>query len=198
MIGLKVCGWQNARPNCEVIGMSRAKRRGRPYKARKSVSLAQIPLGGDHGTGTAAATRGTMVEPMKDENGKNPNSMGRRRRVSQIERLWKKELLTMRQIQAAQAIQDAHARADALSSGGEFKERVQASPKPDATISVQVDAISHLAHVMKPVRPRDRHIVDHICVQNRSAYELVRGGSAVRLFARFRKTLDDVADHLCY
>lgn len=178
--------------------MSRAKRRGRPYKARKLVSVAKIPLGGDHGPGTAAATRGTVVEPLMNENGKNPNNMGRRRRVSQIERLGSGGLLTMRQWQAAYAIQEAHARVDALSSGGEIRERVQSSPKPDATIEAQVDAISHLAHVMTPVRARDRHIIDHICVQNRSAYELVRGGDAVRLFARFRRVLDDVADHLRY
>lgn len=168
--------------------MARAKRRG-PKTKRKSVSVAPVPLGGDHGTGTHAATAGTIVSALTDEKGKNPNNMGRRRRIEVIGTL----ALTMRQEQAAKAIRDAFCRVQRLSSGGELKERVQSSPKPDATIAMQVDASSQWVYVMKAVKPVNRRIIEHVCCDNLPLVELV-GYKQSRV--RLAQTLDCVADHI--
>lgn len=166
---------------------------------KKHVSLAPIPLGGDHGTGTLAAKLGTVLEPMKDDKGRNPNNIGRRRRTSEIDRLAPK--LSMRQEQAARAISDAYCRVEALSSGGELKEWVQASPKPDACVAVQVAAQSELAHVMKgvPGKPVEcRIVVEHVCWKGLPVRHLAAGRDHGAYMASLKVALDMVANHLRY
>lgn len=167
--------------------MARAKKR----RGRKHISTAPITLGGDHGTGTAAANTGTVLKPVKNENGSNPNNMGRRYRVEVIETLD----LTLRQQQAAMAIRNAYCRVEALSSGGELKEWVQSSPKPDAAVAAQIGAVSTYAYVMKGVLRVDRPIVEHVCFKNLPLRQF-KGHS--RQGERFRQALDRVADHMRY
>ena len=64
-----------------------------PRRARQKPSSPSIPFNGDHGTGTAAAMAGTRLEPVEDEEGRNPNNMGRRVREDRIKRI----KLSMRQ-----------------------------------------------------------------------------------------------------
>ena len=174
--------------------MSKRQRRGRPRKARAVTLAAPKGFNGDHGTGTQAAQYGTEVVAVKD----SPNHMGRRQRVNVITRLEERNLLTMRQIQAARAISDAYARVQTLSSGGELREVVDSTPKPDATVEMQVRANSEWVHVMRPVHKADRHIVEQACCLNIPLTQIARGGKAVRLYQRFRKSLDAVADHMRY
>jgi len=169
--------------------MARAKKKtGRPRKTRK-ITLPRY--GGDHGTGTAAALAGTVVEPITDEKGSNPNHMARRVRQSVIKGL----SLTMRQGQAAEAIQDAYCRNQMLSSGSPLREQVDASPKPDATIAAQMEAQSRLIWVMKAVNHADRPVIEHICWYNLPLRALP---SRKRCGVRLRDALDAVADHLNY
>ena len=170
--------------------MAKAKKRpGRP-RAKRHVSTAPSPWNGDHGTGTAAATAGTQLEQVLNDNGANPNHMGRRRRVDVLDAI----TLTMRQRQAAEAVRDAYSRVQMLSSGGPLKEQVQSSPKPDATIAVQVDANSRWVYVMKPVPWRARELVEHVC-----CYGLpLRTSGYVRSRELFTLLLDRIADHLRY
>lgn len=163
--------------------MPMAARRGRPRKSRP------VSLGGDHGTGTALAIAGTRVEKLD-----GPNQMGRRVRINQIRSLEKRKVLTMRQIQAADAIQQAYCRVEMNSSGGALKEQVDSSPRPDAIIASQVDAQSRLECVMRPVLRSERAIVETVCWHNRRL-ALAPGP---RQLARFRDALDRVADHLRY
>ena len=154
-------------------------------RKKKKVTLPQY--NGDHGTGTPAATKGTLVVPIKG----SPNKMARRQRADAYKRI----TLTMRQGQAAQAIRDAYCRVDMLSSGGPLKERVQSSPKPDQTIDVQVAAQSRLHHVLKPIKRADRPIVDHVLWHNKPLRALK---NSPRCAARLRVALDMVANHLGY
>ena len=180
--------------------MSRAKYRrkgGMPRKASRYISTAKKPWGGDHGTGTQAANCGTEIVALKDENGSNPNNMGQRRRVDRIQWLMDRGYLSMRQFQAGKAIQSAYGRVESLSSGSPLKERVQASPKPDATVAAQVDANSQLVHVLRPVLRSERDIVEHVCRDNQPITTLGRSGY-IRAAARLRQALDRVADHMKY
>lgn len=177
--------------------MSKAKRikrrAGRPRKASRSVSVAPMPLNGDHGTGTKAATHGTVVKKLAD----NPNHMGQRQRVCRIDWLMARKWLDIRQYQAAKAIQIAYGRVDALSSGSELKEQVQSSPKPDATIAAQCDAVSRLTHVMRPVHRSQRDIVEHVCWHNQPITSLSAKNHR-RSAHRLRDALNAVADHMQY
>lgn len=179
--------------------MGRKKRRlknGTHFKAkpRGAVSVPNTPWNGDHGTGTHAANFFTEVRPVEDEKGRNPNRIAQRRRVNVIEKLTS---LTMRQKQAAEEIQNAYGAAEKLSSGSPLKEQVDASPKPDAVITAQVDAQSRLQRAMKAVHRSERQIVEHICWHNLPPHTL-EGGSHRRWMARFKASMDRVADHLQY
>lgn len=165
--------------------MARTRRQRRNRKAE----LPTIPLNGDHGTGTTAATHGTVLEKLPD----NPNHMGRRYRKD----VYKAMSLTMRQEQAARALRDAYCGVEALSSGGPLKERVQSSPKPDATIDVQCAAISRLVILTTGVLRADRQIVEHILRDNQPGVLLSRAG-VENWSERFKQTMDRVADRAGY
>lgn len=164
----------------------------RRRKAQKRVTTSQLPWGGDHGPATAAATAGTVVEPI---DGPNPNRMARRRRKIIINDMLKRKTLTMRQHQAAEAIQLAYLRVQSLSSGTPLKEQVQSSPKPDASVTIQCGAHSRLVHVMRAVKKADRELVETVCWHNKPLRSAIRGGY-VRGYQRFRDALDAVADHI--
>ena len=160
----------------------------------KGVTLAA--WGGDHGTGTPAAKRGTRLEEMLTEDGRNPNRMARRRRVNRIEQMMKQGQLEMRQYQAALAIQEAWCRVETLSSGGELKEYVQASPKPDAVTAKQVDAATRLKQVMDPVPGAMRYVVEHVCWHNEPLASLPRGSRHGCHSANLKVALHLVANRL--
>jgi len=162
-------------------------------KPRKKVTLP--PFVGDHGTGTAAATAGTVLEPITDAEGRNPNRQARRRRVNAIDEITS---LSMRQAQAAKAIEIAYCRVEQLSSGGEIKERVQSSPKPDQTVAIQCDANSRLVQVMAAVPSAMRAVVEHVCWHNRPLSAMRPVNMRASHTAGLKVALDLVANRLRY
>ena len=165
----------------------------RKTRARQKPKKLVVPkFNGDHGPSTQAALAGTVLEAM-DEDGKNPNNMGRRKRIEHFEQMG----LTLRQYQAAKEIRDAYCEVQIQSSGGPLKEQVDASPKPDETIDAQTDAQSRLNRAMKKVPSGiPRRIVEAICWNNQDPADLPREWANVR--AQFKITLDLVANHLRY
>ena len=167
-------------------------RKGRPRKSRKVTLSTPMPHNGDHGTGTQAASEGTVVVPIKS----SPNRMAYRKRVSALDRLIAAKKLSGPEQQAANAIRDAYARVESLSSGSPLKEQVDASPKPDATIAAQVDAMSEWAHIISVVK-RDRQIVEHVCCEGQPIRTLPAKFKR-RALIRLRAQLIKVAVHLRY
>ena len=165
-------------------------------KNKRSVSLSEF--NGDHGTGTSAAKSGTVLEQAKTDDGRNPNKMARRKRINRIEEMSKRNQLSMRQYQAGIAIQEAWCAVQTLSSGGELKERVQASPKPDATVARQVDASSQLKFVMDPVPSAMRYVIEHVCWHNQPLYTADAGRKHGSAKANLYVALDLVANRLRY
>ena len=163
-------------------------------KPRKYVSLAKIPLRGDHGTGTTAATIGTEVVPLKNDDGSTPTHLGQRRRVSIIDKMTS---LTQRQKQAAVEIRDAFAVVESLSSGAPLKEHVDSSPKPDSVVTAQLHAQSRLARCMMPLLRSERPLVERICWENKPPQGLTPNERR-RWYTRFKTAMDRVADHLNY
>jgi len=166
-----------------------ARQKKRKSQARRKPSLAKLPWNGDHGPSTAAATAGTVLEPIE---GDNPNRIARRRHKSAIEAI----KLTMRQEQAAKAIEEAWCRLQMCSSGGALKEQVDASPRPDASIARQVDAQSRWQWVTKALLSSERRLVEWVCCENQSIQMAGRKIGEARATERFRVAMDRVADHL--
>ncbi|MGB1215828.1 MAG: hypothetical protein ACPG4X_20840, partial [Pikeienuella sp.] len=127
--------------------------------------------------------------------GSNPNNMARRKKVNRIDQMTS---LSMRQIQAAKAIENAHCRVEMQSSGSPLKERVQSSPKPDKTIAHQVDAQSHLVFVMGAVPTAMRYVVEHLCWHNRPISDLGPSDKRGNHYANLKVALDLVANRLRY
>lgn len=172
--------------------MTRRKHRtGRAGKPRANRTK-PLPIVGDLGTGTVAATTGTVVDLLPDP---NPNRVSQRRRRDALDRLIERGLLSMRQQQAALAVRDAYLRVQTLSSGGPTQERVQSSPKPDATVAVQIAAMSRLVQVMAALTPSQRSVVEHVCWHGRPLRTMQ---AFPRAAARFYLALSRVADHLNY
>lgn len=160
-------------------------------KPKSAVSLAYTPYNGDHGAQTEAANANTVLVPVKE----NKNNYAYKYRVNAVDLLEGK--LTMRQIQAARAIQRAYQRDQMLSSGSPLKEQVDGSPKPDATIAAQVEARSLLKHCMAAVRRSERRIVEGVCWHDERIGTIGREGYP-RTLARFRIAMTRVADYLGY
>ena len=169
---------------------------------KKKITLA--PLIGDHGTGTLAANMGTSLEPLVDSQGKrNPNNMGRRRR--KLQSLVWQDKLSLRQVQAAEAIERAYAGVERLGSGGDsigrmidLRTSVDASPKPDATIDVQAGAQSQLVRVMKAVPKAARPVIEHLFWHNRALSQFAQGKAFYNRTAEIKVALDLVANHMRY
>lgn len=162
---------------------------GRPRK--KSVTMRK-PLEGDHGTGTAAAIAGTVMEEIE---GDNPNNRGRRRRLEVIE--LRSLGLSMRQTQAAREIRNAWCAVEMLTSGGELKEQVDASPKPDAVKTAQISALSRYRIAMKGVPAGiPRQIVEAVCFHNKHPDDLPKEWASVK--AQLKVALDLAANRLGY
>ena len=146
---------------------------------------------GDHGTTTKLARTGTVLEPMENDNGKNPNNVFRRRRTEAIENF----TLSMRQGQAAKAVRNAYCRREMLTSGGPLKEKVQTSSRPDASVATLLEAQAQLDLCMAAV-PRDfKAVVEHICWHNLPAYTLKPGTETMHR-AMFKVAMDLVANKL--
>ena len=162
-------------------------------KRKRQKPTKPIPYNGDMGTGTRAATAGTVVEALTNDDGSNPNHMGRRRVVERYEDMG----LSLRQYQAAKEIRDAWCEVQMQSSGGPLKEQVDASPRPDETIAEQTDAQSRLERAMRKVpNGIPRRIVEAICWNNQDPKSLPKEWANVS--AQFKITLDLVANHLRY
>lgn len=149
----------------------------------------KLPLIGDHGTGTKAALAGTTLVKME-----GPNNVGRRQRVSQLDR-WKAKL-SQRQYQAAEDLYNAYSRVEMLSSGGELKEQVDASPKPDAVVATQVDAMSSLVRLTQSIPANMVYVVDHVLRENLPISRL--GKNHGMHSANFKIALDFVANKQRY
>lgn len=172
-----------------------------PRSRRKPAKLRDY--GGDHGTGTQAAMAGTKLEPILNDDGSNPNRQARRVRGLQSQ-VWKPKL-SMRQFQAAEAIEKAYAKVESLGSGGDsigkmidLRQRVDASPKPDAIIDAQTRARGHLVFVMSPIQRSVRPVIEHLFWHNKRLGSFAQGRQFYNRAAEIKVALDLVANKLRY
>lgn len=173
--------------------MTMNRPKGRKLKAR---SVAPLPLGGDHGTGTRAAMANKVLNPLTDEHGRNPNNKGR---LCETDQLANMDFLSMRQYQAGMEIRNAWCGVEKLSSGSPLAEQVDSTPKPDATMAIQIDAQSRLVNVMRAVPPAQRDVIEHVCYHNKPITQIIgKGRQHYDRRAEFQVALDLVADQMRY
>lgn len=172
----------------------RSHKIGRAGKPRASRTK-PLPVVGDLGTGTTAATADTEVVLLPDP---NPNRLARRMRITALDRLDRRGSLSMRQMQAARAIEAAYCRVQMLSSGGEFKAKVDSTPRPDATVAAQVDANSRLVLVMSAVPPAMRDVVETVCWHSLPVESAQTEARNYRRMADLKVALDLVANRMRY
>ena len=171
----------------------KAKRlRGGQLKTTKAKPL---PIIGDLGPGTEAATFGTEVIMFPEP---NPNRIARRHRISGLDRLERAGSLSMRQLQAGREIEIAYARVQSLTSGGELREQVDRTARPDATMAAQVDAMSRLKVAMDAVPSAMRDVVEAVCWFGESVSDGRDGRAAYNRMGDFKVALDLVANRLRY
>ena len=161
-------------------------------KPKSMVSLAKTPFNGDHGPSTEAANFDTEIVEIE-----GPNRMAYRKRKDRVHDLKKMPQITLRQIQAAEEIQDAWCECEALSSGGPLKEQVDASPKPDATVAAQVDAQSRLHRATRRLLSVQRPLVYDVCCHNLQWEQIIHRHGALTV-RRLQAALDRAADGLGY
>ena len=132
-------------------------------KRNRTVTLAQF--NGDHGTGTLAAKAGTRMEEVKNEDGKNPNKMARRRRISWLEQYRDRGILTDRQCAIGLDLQQAF-EATQSSAPSIKKVQVDATMKPDQAIEIKLRRIGAYSKLARHVPGWARPIIDHVVLSN--------------------------------
>ena len=156
----------------------------------------------DHGPDTYLARRGTVVEQVEGvdpDTGKkiNPNSVTRRRRVDQVEKLWRSDKITRDQYEAAKKLREAFL-ATQRTPPAIKAVQVDSSPKPDAAIAMQIDRVSKFHAIARHIPTNAAPLVDAVVMMDRPVSGDLGDGranghrTAIRLI-HLRLALDAVA-----
>ena len=139
-------------------------------RARRKPRKPPIPtFEGDHGTGTAAAVSGTIVEALPTENGKpDPNNRGRRRRMWLAEQYMRDGWLTKEQAHAGIALHEAFEKIGG--SSGTFGDvRVDLSPNGHRAPR-GIKEVSFVRHALRRVPKECSAAVVAVTCENRPIF----------------------------
>ncbi len=166
--------------------MARARRK--PHTPNEGIPK------GDHGPNTLSQRLGARIEPVPDD----ANGMTRRIRGGVLEALHSAEDgIGMREYQAGvdirQAFEATMQRPPAIR-----EVFVDASPKPDATVAMQIDRQSEFARLMSAVPSDMRYVVKHVCCEDRAIRGLGSGREHGMHKARLQVALMLVANLQMY
>lgn len=160
---------------------------------RGKVTIAATPW--DHGATGAANRIGLVVEERGEidaASGKvaNPNRVTGVRRVDLLDFWHGRGSITTGGMNAAKVLRAAYEQTMRAPPALPDNDRVQATPKPDHAIDIQVDRISRYAKMMNLVADKDREIVT-ACVLDGDHPSRVYGPIKFRDgFAHLREALD--------
>lgn len=177
----------------------RASLAGVLARSKATVSLDASPW--DHGAEGKANRHGLVVEERGDldpKTGKvtNPNGVTGVRRVDLLEYWHKRGTISTAGFNAASALRDAFEATQKSPPCLPDNDRVQASPKPDHAVTIQIDRISRYHHLRKFVHPTDAAIIDR-CVLGGEHPGKVYGALRTRQgFDDLREALDRMADRM--
>jgi len=180
------------------MGKRKNRLNGTHHKAQKTADVS-LPRWDQGATGPA--NRIGLVTEERGEldptTGKmvNPNGVKGSRRVDMLETYYKRGLISDRGYTAGEALRDAYT-ATQRSKGSELMERVDASPKPDAFIDIQVDRLSRYIAISRHIPAEDQRILIAVVGEGRTVahlrqYHHLRHEAGL---AHLRAALDRLAD----
>lgn len=180
--------------------MSKAKRRaGR----KRNVPVTMPVSDWDHGAEGQANRIGLVVEKRGDvdpDTGEvvNPNGITGARRVDMLEIYARRGWISTRGYNAGEMIRAAWLGTEKGRGNDWTRERVDSSPKPDASIAIQIDRMSALIRVSRLVPAEDERIVDCVCCQGNAIGQLreYRGSQHERGKSHLRDALERLADRI--
>ncbi|AKG94567.1 hypothetical protein Shpa_57 [Paracoccus phage Shpa] len=167
-------------------------------RTAKPVSL---PTPWDHGADGQANRKGLVVEERGEVDAKtgkvtNPNRVTGVRRIDLLEYWHKRGTISTAGFNAASALRDAFEATQKSPPCLPDNDRVQASPKPDHAVTIQIDRISRYHRLRKFVDPTDAQIIDR-CVLGGEHPGKVYGALRTRQgFDDLRDALDRMADRM--
>lgn len=189
--------------------MARSKKKRK--QRRQDISLATLPRKvanrvsrGDMGATGPAMRRGLVTEAVTyvDDQGnlkESPNNMRRARRVDLIESYHNRENahIDERQLKAAKRLRESY-EATMKSPPAIKAIQVDASPKPDHAVTMQIDRISAFSAIMRHVPKDCRDVVSAVALDNQAIGRLkeYRGRNHVKGVERLQRGLDCIADGL--
>ena len=152
-----------------------------------------MPIG-DTGPDTAAQRAGAEIVALD-----GPNPVRRKQRVKDVLKrmVMQDQSLSMRQYQAARAIQSA-AEKKKPGGGGNYEPRVDCSRSTSNAMDAKIDATRRVDDAQKVIPKEMRFVVDWVCVQNKAISELSKGRMHGMHKANLQVALDLVANRLGY
>lgn len=160
--------------------MAKSKRKARLKRGTKDLAKpkSQVSLSRwDQGASGVANRVGLVTEDRGDtdpESGKkiNPNGIRGVRRVDMLEVYGNRGWITKRGLSAAEALRNAW-EATQRGKGADLSDvRVDRTPKPDASIDVQIDRVSLLVGISRLVPKEDRDIIFAVACEGRAVGHL--------------------------
>jgi hypothetical protein len=100
------------------------------------------------------------TEPTPDGRSANPNGVRRARRVDMLERWHRLGKISTAGYNAAEKLRDAF-EATERAPGWPDNDRVQSSPKPDHSVTIQIDRLSRFHEIAKHIPREDQRIINH-------------------------------------
>lgn len=190
--------------------MNRSRKRrlksGTNIVAKPASEVTLVPPPWDFGATGPANRRGLEIEDAAEDEvnpqtgeitRRNPNGVKRARRVDMLEVWHRKGAISTGGFNAAVALRNVFEQT-ARAPGWPDNDRVQSSPKPDHSVTIQIDRISKYHLVARLVHRDDWEIIDLCVLQERIPASLpkYRGRSYQDGLATLRAALDRLAERL--
>lgn len=133
---------------------------------RGKVTLAPGPW--DHGATGAANVAGLVIEERGETNPKtgkvtNPNGVTGMRRVDMLDLYLDRGVISPRAHAAGSILRTLWLRTEMGRCSPWLRDRVDSSPKPDASVAIQIDRLSALIRVSRLVPASDERVIDIVC-----------------------------------
>ena len=168
---------------------------------RQSVPVATPASQWDHGADGPANRIGLVVEErgeLDPATGKmvNPNRVTGARRLTWLERYAAKGWISPEGLSAGLRLHLAWQRISIGTSAPWLRERVDATPRPDHAVTVQIDRREAYHRIWRTVPAEDRRVLHWVCCENRSLGAAMRrrgGRGHDALKANLREALDRLA-----
>ena len=160
-----------------------------------------ITLAWDHGAMGQANRAGLVVEERGEKDpatGKvtNPNGVTGVRRVDLLEYWHGRGSISTAGFNAACLLRDAFEATQRCLPCLPENDRVQSSPKPDASVTIQIDRISRYHSIRRHVLDHDRKLIDCCVLEGRHPSHIYGPKRIREAFEDLRNALDRMADSL--